>query len=503
MTTCPTCQRPVDPLRAPVVGVRDGKVVSFCSRECAAGASAPVVAATEAAAAAAADAPKAKKRARTQPPRSPPKTPAGGVPTRETPADGVPKRMTPADGVPQRLTPAAGVPSGGVPSGSVPRLDSGPIIEIIREATSRAVREEPPIQVSETGRIDDYVDVDGPPPGKRMWLVVVLGVLVIGAVAAYALVYRHGDSNAAVVPRSPPAADEAPGSAAPTTPAPPVAPHVDPAAALSRARGVLGALLASTSPRIQRIAALALARTGDPAALARLTADLATEPSDIAKLDIDYGLARAQGTDPAVATAAKRGADALVAALSGANRRDVRDEAAARLVRLGDARGISTLAASLDVGEFRLAAAEKLAPLAEPRALKVLGEIRADATASADDRARAAIALAVAGAAPGAAPVPADVIASLHALLPDPRFAPMAASALAGLHDDAARPVLVKDLAIPSLRVDAARALRRLDPSLDPSQLLPSLLSALASGKDTDEVSAAEAILLLTGDGLK
>jgi hypothetical protein len=79
----------------------------------------------------------------------------------------------------------------------------------------------------------------------------------------------------------------------------------------------------------------------------------------------------------------------------------------------------------------------------------------------------------------------------------------MAASALAGLHDAAARPVLVKDLSIPSLRVDAARALRRLDPSLDPSPLLPSLLSALASGKDTDEVSAAEAILLLTGDGLK
>jgi len=33
MTNCPVCGKAVDPLRAPAVGVLDGKVVSFCSRE--------------------------------------------------------------------------------------------------------------------------------------------------------------------------------------------------------------------------------------------------------------------------------------------------------------------------------------------------------------------------------------------------------------------------------------------------------------------------------------
>jgi len=45
----------------------------------------------------------------------------------------------------------------------------------------------------------------------------------------------------------------------------------------------------------------------------------------------------------------------------------------------------------------------------------------------------------------------------------------------------------------------AARALRRLDPELDPAPLLPPLVAALASSKDTEQVGAAEAILLLTG----
>ncbi len=35
MTACPACGRPVDPLRARAVGVREGKVVGFCSAECA------------------------------------------------------------------------------------------------------------------------------------------------------------------------------------------------------------------------------------------------------------------------------------------------------------------------------------------------------------------------------------------------------------------------------------------------------------------------------------
>ena len=42
-TTCPTCSKVVDPLRARSVGVRDGKVVAYCSAACAAaGESRPV-----------------------------------------------------------------------------------------------------------------------------------------------------------------------------------------------------------------------------------------------------------------------------------------------------------------------------------------------------------------------------------------------------------------------------------------------------------------------------
>jgi HEAT repeat protein len=149
------------------------------------------------------------------------------------------------------------------------------------------------------------------------------------------------------------------------------------------------------------------------------------------------------------------------------------------------------LAEYLEVSQLRVGAAEHLAYLAEPRALKLLAALRADAKTTVDDRARAVIALGVAGR--------VEVTPDLRALLPDPRFNQFAAAALAALHDPAARPVLVEHLAIPSLRTDAARALRRLEPDLDAAPLLPPLVSALASTKDTEAVQAAEAILLLAG----
>ena len=55
-TSCPTCGKAVDTLRAPAVSVRDGRVVAYCSKECAAAAeSRPVAAPVIAAAAAAAE----------------------------------------------------------------------------------------------------------------------------------------------------------------------------------------------------------------------------------------------------------------------------------------------------------------------------------------------------------------------------------------------------------------------------------------------------------------
>lgn len=256
------------------------------------------------------------------------------------------------------------------------------------------------------------------------------------------------------------------------------------AAAVEQARNALMAALTSPSVRVQRIAAAALARTGAPEALAALDAALANETSDLAKLEVHYVLAR--GGD-------SRGLDGLVAGLS-VGRRDVRLEAARRLALLGDNRAINTLAQYLEVSQLRLGAAEQLAFLAEPRAVRVLEAVQADSKSSFDDKARAAIALGHAG--------KSEVAPQLRSLLVDARFNAFAAASLAHLRDapaDAVRSVLVSQLAIASLRVAAARALRTLDPNLDPLPLLRPLVDALNRAKDTEQVTAAEAVLLLAG----
>jgi HEAT repeat protein len=271
-------------------------------------------------------------------------------------------------------------------------------------------------------------------------------------------------------------------------PAPPPAPE-PPArdTALARARAVLTPLLAGDPSRIQRLAAAALSRTGDAAAQATLVRDLAaatTAGNELEQLEIEYALARVPKPDP-------KWSAQLAAALN-SQRRDVKAEAARRLALLGDARAVPMLLQFLDISQTKLSAAEQLAYLAEPHGLKALEQIHADAAATPDDRARAAIALGRAAA--------VDVAEDLKKLLTDSRFNAFAAAALAHLHDPAAHAVLVGQLDIPSLRVNAARALRELDPSLDPSPLLGPLVSALDRGKDTEQVQAAEAILLLTGD---
>ena len=104
------------------------------------------------------------------------------------------------------------------------------------------------------------------------------------------------------------------GSDAKSQPAPPLkkveapppvdaAPKVTPAAAVEQAKAVLRANLKSASPRVQRVAASALARTGDSDAIGQLTAALGTETSDITKLEI--------ASDAAPKDAAKKAAVAL------------------------------------------------------------------------------------------------------------------------------------------------------------------------------------------------
>src|SRR4051794_16876433 len=106
MTNCPICQKPVDPLRAPAARIRDGKIIGYCSKECAAAAETKPTAKLDVPAAAA--------------------KPAGrGVP--------VPKQP-PAKGVPAtKRTPASGIPTGAA------SLESGPVIEIVHEPASGVV----------------------------------------------------------------------------------------------------------------------------------------------------------------------------------------------------------------------------------------------------------------------------------------------------------------------------------------------------------------------------
>jgi HEAT repeat protein/YHS domain-containing protein len=468
-TTCPICGKAVDPLRARHVGVRAGKVVAYCSPEHA-------------------------RDAETKPTAIPvepqkPRTPAGGVPKIHVP------------------------------------LDSGPVIEIVHEPASGVVtsardarKDATPIPAKakpekakpETAKRDDTTlnkwavdDGDAIPDPDRSGvrisdfeerrqrelsqpvrmrsntgLVILAVVLVLGA-AAFG-VYRFVLAKPAevavptpVVPRDAGVEDPVDAPAKSTT---------DPNTAVKQAEDVLRQNLGSESPRVQRMAAAALARTRDKAAIDLLAAALAKETVDVAKLELAYALAR--GGDA-------RGQAALVTGL-GSGRRDVKLEAGRRLAQLGDTKGTPVLQSYLEVSQLRLGAAEQLAYLKDAKALAALDAIRGDTKTSRDEQARATIALGIAGR--------KDVIPDLQALLKDSHFNAFAASALAQLGDFTARAVLAEQLAVPSLRVEAARALRRLDPELDPAPFLAELVTSLASNKDTDQVQTAEAILLLAGD---
>ncbi len=466
-TSCPICGKAVDPLRARHVGVRAGKVVAYCSAEHA-------------------------KDAETKPTALPvapvkPRTPAGGVPKVHVP------------------------------------LDSGPVIEIVHEPASgvvtsaRDARKDAtpipdtaaPAKARDDSTLDKWAVVDGdaiPDPdrsgvrlsdfeerrqrelsqpvrakGGNTGLVIAV-VLGLGAIAfgVYRFVLSTPDATS---PTTAPVAVTHDASVAVTADAHAIE-KPDPSTALKQAESVLRQNLASESPRVQRVAAAALARTKDPAAIDVLATALAKESKDptLAKLELAYALAR--GGD-------ERGVAALVAGL-GSGRRDVKLEAGRRLAMLGEEKGKPVLQAYLEVSQLRLGAAEQLAYVKDEKAIAALEAIRGDAKTSRDEHARATIALGIAGR--------TDVIPDLQALLKDAHFNAFAASALAQLGDPTARAVLAEQLAIPSLRVEAARSLRRLDPDLDPAPLLAELVGLLASNKDTDRVQIAESILLLAGD---
>jgi HEAT repeat protein len=237
--------------------------------------------------------------------------------------------------------------------------------------------------------------------------------------------------------------------------------------------------LAHGSPRSQRLAGIALARIAHKQALALLHDILKTENSDLSRIDIAYGLALGKQDE---------GRSYLVAELKN-KRRDVRIDAARRLVQLGDDAGRNTLVQMLGIKSHRLGAATELAQLQDERGVEALRETFEDASSSEENKMRAAVGLGRAG----------DKIASdyLKKILSEGRYVVDAAGALAVLGEEEARPALMRQLELTSMRVRAAGSLKSMGEEID----LAPLAAALKTGSTDGRIGAAEAILLLTDAG--
>ncbi len=472
MSSCPNCGKPVDQLRSRNVSVRAGKVVAYCSPEC--------QAAQE---------------------TKPTAVPKRAMPTAESgpvieiihePVSGV---VTSAPDRRDASSPAVSTPSSSA-SGATKKKksrQSEPVIKVEEPAPAappkKRASSEPAEEWAKNAELiqqDAASRVDKPRRGliTALFIVVVAG---IAALVAYKFIFVT-KATSATAPAKPVAKIE---PAAPTPPPPPPAPPaITVPEALDRAKVAIAKNLRAESPRIQRLAAAALERGGDRASSEVLAAALKNETSDVARLELAYALAR--GNDV-------RGMTALNQAFAGAQNKDTQRWAAERIVRLAIGadpkvdvtKAADVLAASLEVPQNRLLSGELLARIDDLRGGLALNKIRADATATPEAKAQAAIALGLAG--------HPDIAPALHELLGNGNARPLAAAALAHLHDASAREVLVEQLATPTQRVRAARALRELDPKLDPIPLLPPLLDALAKAKDADQVEVGEAILVLCG----
>lgn len=553
MSACPICGKPVDALRARNVKVRGIQVVAYCSPECLAQAadSVPVSAPKQVAP----DSgpvieiryePASGVVTSAKDERTPTPIPAKVEPTPEKTKkekkaekaeakkaddkkvdakaddkkadergrkDSNPKPVfriiEEAGGTPRSVTPPKGAPVMSEAKVSPAKIaDAGAALEPGKRRLTRETlkRDHSNVDQSEDWLDDEPADVPAiragtdiepePPKGnsKRALMILVL-LAIIGAGVVVAVKLLGGNSNAAVKQGT-----GAIGSGA--TPGSSVAPGVGSAKSarvvgpaeidetrspVARATEVLQHWLAAkdSTPRVQRLAAAALSRTGDKPAIERLALALQKDQlEDAGRHEVAYALARVKD---------KRGLDAMTAALA-APRRDDKLFVGRLLVQLGDTRAINALTPYLELPQHTLGAAEWLARINEPRAIKALEQIRADDKASPDAKARAAVALTFAG--------KAGFIDELRAQLADPRTNTFAAEALAFKREDAARPVLVKLLDVTSLRVGAARSLRMLAPERTYGAEVKQLLAALdnpSNQKDTEQISIAEALLLLAG----
>jgi GGDEF domain-containing protein len=455
--TCPTCGNALDPMHAPVARIRGGKVVSFCSAECAAAA-----------------------------PAEETRRPRASIPA-------LPRQPEPAPAVPAprgRETPA-------------PRVIEAPAPRAKETAAPRAV-ETPKQSAADARRARmpvsrDYLAVEAaepirrPPPRSRGIVLAICAIVLAAGVAllvtevlpldgtevleqeAESPVRASAGSTAAR--RAPMTGAGARAVGASSAAAESAQPTGDAESRRAAAMSQLRSLMESGSARVRRLAAQALARTGDEAALALLRRMLGEEPSQLGRIRIAYALARA-GDKPA---------REILRGQLAAERRDTRLDAARSLVQLGDDSGRKALRSMLGIASHRVGAAGLLARLGDDEGLKVLRAEASERRASAEARMRAQVALGRAG--------EDSVKGALREILADRRYNVGAADALAALGDDAATPALTAQLGLSAMRVQAALWLRRMKKQVDQEPLV----AALEGGDEASRVSAAEALLILSG----
>lgn len=427
MPACPTCDTPIDPTHAPVARIVGAKVLTFCSAACA-------------------DAYDPKAAAKPKPKPAPKPAPEAKAKAKATPAPAAKAKAKPA-----------------------------PAPEPAAAAAPVAAAIEP----------EEELDLDLSPPRRGRRVALALGAVV--AIGGAALVALDRLENRAPEPE--PTAVSSPSV---ETPKPKPEPKVEPRAAAAdaaepavpapeklyrAAADELEKLRASPSARVARLAAMALARTGDRAALDALAKLLGSETSELNRIAMAKALARAND---------ERGRRVLLSGLE-SRRRDVRGDAAIALIELGDDRGEKVLRSLMRLRNHKIAAAGELARAGRADAKKILEKIFADKGEDAESRMRAAVALGRAG--------DADVAPFLRKTLDDGRYRVGAAAALAALGDPAARDALAQQLGLNAMRVSAALALRRLGGDVD----LAPLAVALTRDDEVTRVTAAEAILILTG----
>ncbi len=492
MTSCPTCQKPVDSLRARNVGVRDGKVVAYCSRECAAAAESRPI-----------------QLPRRPPPAGTPHSaddldsgpvieiihePASGVVTsaRDERADSKPVRGDSSGGK------GSAIGSGGMDSAVASGELGGSKRARSQPSGRHLTRERKDSTESKAGW--DWLDEEpadhtrsrtatgsraGTEIGRggKTFVLLLLGFLLLGAAAfgVYYLVLRDAPPKEREIVTPVGAGSTAAAiDAATAVDAGP--PPITKETALASAIALLRTSVAESLPRVQRLAAGALGRTGDPEAITTLAQAVIQERVPAARFLLAYQLARAGD---------KRGIDALVAGLGSPTRGDKLD-AATRLAQLGDDRAKPLLTSLLGISQHRLRAAEELWRLKDPAAEKALDQIRTDPKAGIDEKATATLALLRGGR--------RELAGEVRALLENDSWKAFAAYALAEIKDEAARPVLLEQVRKGvGVRVRAAYALHRLDPE-PPPELMAPLVDGLASKKDQEQIMAAEAILVLAGD---